>query len=44
MSNHALDANGALKDASEIKWFNNADDDVPLPPPNLPLLSLALAK
>ena len=31
MSSSALSANGALKDASEIQWFHDVDDDVPLP-------------
>ncbi|KAG1875360.1 hypothetical protein C8R48DRAFT_669625 [Suillus tomentosus] len=33
MSNCAVGADGALKDASEIQWFNDADDDTPITPP-----------
>ncbi|KAG2114291.1 uncharacterized protein F5147DRAFT_770272 [Suillus discolor] len=33
MTNCAVGADGALKDASEIQWFNDADDDTPITPP-----------
>ncbi|KAG1777838.1 hypothetical protein EV702DRAFT_1196621 [Suillus placidus] len=29
-------ADGSLKDATEIVWYNDADDDSPIPPPPLP--------
>jgi hypothetical protein len=32
MSNPAVDANGTLKDASEIVWFHDADDSMPISP------------
>lgn len=31
MSNCALNANGELKEPSEIQWFNDIDNDIPLP-------------
>lgn len=31
MSGCALNAHGELKDPSEIQWFNDVDDDTPLP-------------
>ena len=30
--NCALNADGTLKDAKDIQFFNDLDDDVPLPP------------
>jgi hypothetical protein len=32
MSNSAVNANGILKDASEIEWFHDPDDDMPISP------------
>ncbi|KAG2046729.1 hypothetical protein BDR06DRAFT_1025358 [Suillus hirtellus] len=32
MSNSAVNANGILKDASEIEWYHDPDDDMPISP------------
>ena len=43
MSECAVRADGMLKDASEIDWFNNVDNDKPIPdlPANKIPLSLS---
>lgn len=43
MTNCAIGANGALKDASKIQWFNDVDDDTPItPPPAKDLLTVLM--